>query len=97
MAGKKLKVSVTVRDPESGEATTYQAGDEVPADQAKLITNPDVWDEGDDQDDDQDEVPGDAQFSVPDPKEVEENAKPRAEPDKPKSSSPLGRSSSQSK
>lgn len=45
---KKLRTSVHVHT-EDGGVKVYQAGDEVPAEDAKRITNPDVW-EGDEAD-----------------------------------------------
>ena len=40
---KRLAVSVTVYDEDTGRSTTYQAGDEVADEHVDLITNPDVW------------------------------------------------------
>ena len=61
---KKLAVSVQVFDEETNTYKTYMAGDEVPDNVAKSISNPDVWEKDEDQD--LGEVPGPGQFTVPD-------------------------------
>jgi hypothetical protein len=69
MAGRKLKVGGSIHDEKTGVTHVFKAGDEVPADVAKLIKNPDVWE--DDEDEDEAETPGDSQFAVPDEEELE--------------------------
>lgn len=60
---KKLKVTVQVFDEEANTYKTYMAGDEVPDSVAKSITNPDVWDDGEETTDEP--VPGPGQFTNP--------------------------------
>lgn len=43
MAGRKLTVSVFIRPEDGSEGRWYLAGDEVPAEVAKTVSNPDVW------------------------------------------------------
>lgn len=43
--GKKLARGVVVRD-EDGNTHSFNAGDDVPGDLAKLVTNPTAWEDG---------------------------------------------------
>lgn len=47
MAKKKLATTVHVHR-DGGETVIYEAGQEVPVEDAKLITNPQVWEPDDD-------------------------------------------------
>ena len=76
MATKKLARTVTILDEDAGQYVTYQAGDEVPDNHAKLITNPNAWDEGEEEEE-QKPPPGEAQM-----RSVEEDEEKAAE-DKP--------------
>jgi hypothetical protein len=52
--GKQLKTHVSVTD-EDGSVHTYGPGDDVPSEHAKLIENPDAWEEGDGEEETEDD------------------------------------------
>lgn len=70
---KTLARTVSIYDEEEGQSVTYKPGDDVPANHAKLITNPKAW-AAEDEEEELGPPPGPAQFTVADPKEVEKRA-----------------------
>lgn len=101
--GRRLAGTVVLRSPETGEPVALLAGGDVPDWAAEAITNPDLWEDVVDPDEDDGESNEDAPAGDPDePAEadgddaLDQDVAPDAEQAEPAEAAPVKRSASRS-